>query len=443
MVSPLSTISTQEPLDTLEEPASATTPPQLSETGIVTVTSLGHFICHLGELIFPGVLVAVIFEFSVGKEIATSFPMMGYALMGFAAPAIGLWADRWGPTRVYQYFFLGMFVTSLLVVVAYHPVFLVISLTLLGVALSIYHPVGLSMISLGVKARGRAMGVNGIFGSLGIALGPPVGLLAVAIGYWRGAYILLAILSLGALLLYWRFLKKAGQVVGFGPDPFLRLTRSKSNSQLSNPEPAPEEDSTQTRPLMFLYATMLLAGFNYRCFITALPTFLTGEQPKTGDLTYGAIVAFSSLLLGGVGQLLGGHWGDRFGARYVYPTLIALVAPLFLLLGLAEGTWLAVPIVCTMTIFLFGQQPVENSTIAEITSKRRRSIAYGAKFALSFGIGAVGSFAAGLIWEEFNSMGPVFFLTAALEGVMVVLACLACVTQLKRSPTMASIPETQ
>ena len=46
-----------------------------------------------------------------------------------------------------------------------------VGLTLLGAGASLYHPVGLALLSHGVRLRGRAMGIHGVAGSVGVALG--------------------------------------------------------------------------------------------------------------------------------------------------------------------------------------------------------------------------------------------------------------------------------
>ena len=49
---------------------------------------------------------------------------------------------------------------------------LTLAFVLIGLGTSIYHPVGLALISKGVRRSARAMGINGLFGSLGTALSP-------------------------------------------------------------------------------------------------------------------------------------------------------------------------------------------------------------------------------------------------------------------------------
>src|SRR5436305_1478893 len=164
----------------------------LDERSLVFITSLGHAICHMGELIFPAVMMAVMREFGLRPDHAADLALLGYVLLGVGAIPMGAWADAWGPTRVMQLYFLLMAVTAVGVAFSQETWHLVVTLTALGLAASIYHPAALTMISLGVTRRGRAMGINGVAGSVGQALGPWLGKEMADLGHWRAAYLILA-----------------------------------------------------------------------------------------------------------------------------------------------------------------------------------------------------------------------------------------------------------
>jgi MFS family permease len=93
--------------------------PPLDERSLLTVTSLGHTICHLGELVFVGVMLAVQKEFALESWQAAALAGPGYLLMGVGALPVGVLADWWGPTRVFQLYFVGMAVGGLLVAVSW------------------------------------------------------------------------------------------------------------------------------------------------------------------------------------------------------------------------------------------------------------------------------------------------------------------------------------
>ena len=367
---------------------------------LIAVTSLGHFLCHLGELTFMGVMLAVKDEFGLDPAHTAVLPMLGFVLMGVGGLPVGVWADWWGPARVLQIYFLAMAVAGCLVALSTNVWTLFASLTLLGLALSVYHPVGLALLAT-AKAHGRAMGINGVAGSVGVAAGPLLGFVAAALGWWRGAFLVLAGLSLlgaGWMGFAWRRLDSAA-----------RLTAS---TKL----PAGVECGLWRRslPMILLSLSMLLGGFNYRCLVTTLPAYCrSGEE-----------VVLILLLGGCVGQFFGGWAIDRFGS-WVYPLFIGLLAPCGLVLAVAQGSPTGTLVATLLAFNLFAQQPVENALLARWTPRGRAGLSYGTKIALTFGFGALGSLVTGLIWDAAGTPAPVFFLFAATATVMVLLVVAA------------------
>src|SRR5262249_47348004 len=106
---------------------------------IIKITSLAHFLCHLGELIFPSVMVAVMMEFQLPQHQATALALLGYILLGAGALPVGLWADAWDPRRILLIYFVAMAGAGLAVALAPEIPYLFVGLTLLGLAASIYH----------------------------------------------------------------------------------------------------------------------------------------------------------------------------------------------------------------------------------------------------------------------------------------------------------------
>src|SRR6266542_1398173 len=169
---------------------------QRNERTLLFITSLGHAICHMGELLFTGVTLAVMVEYGLAPHVATALALLGYVLLGAGAIPMGAWADARGPARVLQIYFFLMAAASLMVAASSTVGQLFVALTALGLAASIYHPAALTLLSLGMRRRGRAMGINGVVGSVGQALGPWLGAKAAQLGMWRMAYVVLAVLAL-------------------------------------------------------------------------------------------------------------------------------------------------------------------------------------------------------------------------------------------------------
>jgi MFS family permease len=359
--------------------------------------------------------MAVRNEFGLDPAQVAALPALGYLLMGVGALPVGLWVDAWGSTRVLFLYLLATAAAGVGVALAPTAPLLIVALTALGLALSIYHPAGLALLSQGVRARGRALGINGVAGSAGIAAGPLLGLFAADyLGSWRIAYFVLAGLALASAGVFWAATRPgtARAAVPRRPHPPAAAG-------------APGRDWWVSQSL--LLAVMMLAGLNYRCLMMTLPTFLTGAD--AGPTDYGdlgaLVLTFLVLLAGALGQYGGGWAADRFGAHAVYPLAIVTMVPLGLSVALLHGTPLVGACAGLLAVFVFSQQPMENSLLAEGTRAGRQGLSYGTKLALTFGVGALGTQVTGLIWQETGALAGVFYFIAATAVLMTLLAVAA------------------
>ena len=112
-------------------------------------------------------------------------------------------------------FFIGIGASSVLTGFARSNVEIAIGLTLIGVFAAIYHPVGIAMLVRNHPRQGKALGVNGFFGNLGVAMAAIVtGALADFAG-WRWAFMAPGVFSILAGLAFW-YLAPATESVGGG-----------------------------------------------------------------------------------------------------------------------------------------------------------------------------------------------------------------------------------
>jgi MFS family permease len=85
----------------------------------------------------------------------------------------GVIADRFGAKRLLFIFFVGAGLSG--VGAAFwldSPAMFALALAAVGLFSGIYHPAGLGLISKEMSRVGIAMGYNGMFGNLGLALAP-------------------------------------------------------------------------------------------------------------------------------------------------------------------------------------------------------------------------------------------------------------------------------
>lgn len=408
-----------------------------TERRVIALTSGGHALCHICELAFPALIPAVMCEFQIDADEATLLGVPAIVLFGVGALPSGLWADRRGTREAMTAYFFLVAIAALCVYCSTSRITLWVSLTLLGAAISIYHPAGLAMLSHGCANRGRAMGINGVAGSLGVAIGPSLGIYMATQHSWRLTYAVIAILGcLGWL---------ASLLFGINVD-----AREGSKAKAGGTRKG------HVSILAILFLAMLVGGFNYRTITTALPTFLS--QRGTDDASYsvddqtltdgslaassaeqsaveqliadkqvlsspggsGGAVVFLVFALGGIGQIAGGLLADRMRPAVLYTMTIAATIPCALLMARFSGP-AGFTAAALLAVFMFAEQPLENTMIAEATPSAWRSTVYGLKFILAFGVASFGMYAAGLVWK-YVGLTRVFDMYAVGAALMAGLA---------------------
>ena len=153
------------------------------------VSGVAHAIAHMYILLFATVVLVLEHEWAMSYDslLALSIPMA--VLFGAAALPAGWLADRWSPTGMIGVYFFGLGAATMLTGFADGPVGLLLGLSAMGLFAAIYHPVGIPWLIAHAPQRGRALGLNGVFGSFGMAAAAIVaGGLAAAFG-WRAAFV--------------------------------------------------------------------------------------------------------------------------------------------------------------------------------------------------------------------------------------------------------------
>jgi len=302
---------------------------------------------------------------------------------------------------------------------------LAIALAALGLAIGLYHPAGISLIAQGVRQRGMALGLHGVAGNLGIAATPLLaGAFADAFS-WRAAYFFLAGLAviLGLVL---RVVSVADKERPLAPEA---------------PPPASESQpptAVLLAPLILVYAAFVLNGFVYSATRTFLPTHI--GLKGYGDL--GAAMTTVALLMGALGQYVGGSLTQRYPLERLAAILPVLVVPALVLMGTTQEALLVVA-AAAFVMFSFGAQPVFTSLIADYTPARLLGRSYGISFFASFGLASFGSTYAGFFadrWDTsaiFLALTPIAVLTV---GVGLALAALARRRPLARAAMVTHEP---
>src|SRR4029078_9771692 len=137
----------------------------------ILLLNVAHAVDHMFLLIFATAVATIAAEFGFARwEDLMPFGVGAFVMFGLGSLPSGRLGDLWGRRAMMIVFFFGIGASSLLASVAQGPWQLAAALTLIGTFASIYHPVGIPMLlQAGVKP-GATIGVNGLAGTLGIAV---------------------------------------------------------------------------------------------------------------------------------------------------------------------------------------------------------------------------------------------------------------------------------
>lgn len=389
---------------------------------ILVITCVAHCVTHMVLLLFTAVKHEMSVDLGVGKEDIASVFALTSVFFGLGAVPSGWLSDRLGERSLMVAFFFLCAVGTLLIGISHSAWVLVAGGIVLGLATSIYHPVANALISKGVEARGRAMGINGIAGSLGTALGPAFDGL-IGADSWRTSFLVVTIpcVFLGLMLCF----------LDLGPAS--RPVDRQASDAARTEKGTSESRSLLVRLFGFLLTAMTLGGFFYYMFTTILPEYVSWTASDSAenspiDARAGGLAAGLILVIGTVGQMVGGVLSDRYDGRVLYVCIYAILIPLVLPLAYLSGTTALVLAAAASTVY-FAVQPVENHLIAQYTPAAWKGRIFGLKFILVFSIG--GGLGTRIAVDLEQGPGvPLVFLVSAV-ALSVALACTVVASRIK------------
>jgi MFS family permease len=388
------------------EPAAAGPDP---DTPIILATGVAHLLDHSYLLLYPALLVLLQREFGLGLFSLGIIANLHYLASGAGALPAGWVADRIGAMAAIRTFLLGSSASLLLLALSPTPVLLATWLICLGAFCSLYHPAGLTVLSLRTLRMGRALGLHGAIGNIGIALTPAVAVTLAQAAGWRWCCVIFAVPGAVA---GWRLpaLAATQPIAAGGPG-------TDGSPASAGPPPG---SPIHWRPLLFLYLAMTLTGFVYSGVMTFLPArFAIGNG--SGGLTAAGAVTSLALLIGMFGQYAGGTLSQRFPPALLFGILMGLSTPCLALVG-ARRMGVAAAAAAAFSFFHFASQPVSNGYLARWVPAHQRSLGYGVYFTLSFGVGSFAAAAAGYVAERWGLPRVFPFLSGAALAAGLVMA---------------------
>lgn len=364
--------------------------------------SLGHGFMHLLAAYYYVVALRLEREWMLPYADLLGLWTAGAAMIGLMALPAGWLADRWSARGMMAVFFVGLGFAAVGCGLATGPGSLRLALIGLGSFAAIYHPVGLAWVVRHARQRGRALGLNGITGSLGVALaGVVAGGLSDTVG-WRAAFVAPGVLSvLAGASLVWCI--RRGWMPAAPPVEPARQVR---------------ESQRPATVLWTLVFTMTAGAMVYQVTQAALPKMLSltlGHTLGPSTLGVGSLVGLV-YAVAAFTQVLAGQAADRYALPVVYLLMWVLQVPLLWLMA-SVGGWSFVGLAALAVVVNTSALPAENLLLVGSTPPGRQGLAFGLRFVLVFCATPVSLWFVATVARTTGGFTMVFLAAAGLAAV--------------------------
>ena len=304
--------------------------------------NIGHLLDHFMMLIFAKAAFDAGREFGLSYEEIIIYGTLGVVLFGAAAPLAGWLADKYSRAILITIYPFGLALGAVLTAFSNSVEMLGVSLGLLGFFAAIYHPVGIAMITKRPGRVGLRLGINGVWGNMGVALAPVLTGFLIAYADWRLAFMLPAIFCI---------IFGITQLLAF-----IELDEGISNlkSEIQNQNNQLIKEGWKT-VLVCLSIVTLSGGFIFGSMTFLIPRLfeinlleISNDIAITGILA-GLVYAFASFAQIGTGWL-----ADKIPPKYVLCAM-GFGQLVFIYLASSSFDYSLLFIILAGMLFVFGQ----------------------------------------------------------------------------------------
>ncbi len=371
---------------------------------VIAFINVGHALDHLFMLIYTTAVLtmAPALGLSFGEMIGLS--LGGFIAFGAGSLPAGWLGDRWSRRNMMAVFFVGTGLASILVAFVSTPAQIFLGLTLLGLFAAIYHPVGTAMLVAHAERTGREIGINGVWGNMGVAL---AALVTGAVSEWLGWRWAFALPGLASLVVGAAFVALVPDM----PAP----KRAGARKAFDVPR------NVVSRVFLVLLVVSIAGSLIFNAVNLSLPKVVEDRVAALAQSPAAiGVVVFAIYALGSMSQLVIGRLVDRHPLRAVFlPVALLYVPSLFLAIGAHD---VAIMVLALGFVFaMFGQVTINDTMVARYTTDEWRGRVYALRYTVSF----VGSAAAvPLVARLRDGTGGFEWVFVAL-GAIAVLICAA------------------
>ena len=271
---------------------------------------LSHLLVEVFLLMHPALVPVFMKEFNLSIfQAGLLIAVPSLCRLAIVIP-IGILADRYGS---FPFIVLSLLVgglSALALSQATNVFILMVSITLIMISVTLYHPPGMSVVSKlfpNQRERSGAIGWHGASGCIGQAVGTiSLGLLLAGFG-WRFSYLLFSFpLLLWAVALVKLRIPQLGRKAGSSEEASGRALGEVAGGY-------PKKGSVRKWGFFVLVSTMGLNALANGGILAFMTTYLTSAQNLSVEVA--SIIFGLGPLIGIVGSLSAGYVSARFGDR--------------------------------------------------------------------------------------------------------------------------------
>ena len=334
--------------------------------------NIAHFIDHFCMLIFAKAAYdcAIYFNTSYGEIII--YATLGLILFGAFAPLASYLSKVFSRKILLIVFPIGVGFSSIFAGFSQKLIHLGITLTLIGIFASIYHPVGIAMLMKNKEKLGLRLGINGVWGNMGVAFAPLITGLLIFYFNWRISFILPGMLYLFFGL--WLVLANFDEDIS---------ETSQNNKSKNNFAPR------WKKAMISLILITIAGGFTFGSLTFLIPRYFDiymSEMTKNIFIT--GLLASAVYAIASFAQVISGWLVDKKGYRTIL-IYIGIFQILFIFLtSQSENLYLFIFMLLGMA-FVFSQIPISDIIISAYIPDESRSEFLSIKYVLNLCIGAL------------------------------------------------------
>ncbi|NJB82220.1 MFS transporter [Wenyingzhuangia aestuarii] len=393
-------------LSTSASPVSA----QKTVYAILFTISFSHFINDLLQAVIPAVYPMLKGQFQLNFTQIGLITLTYQLIASVLQPFVGMYTDK--KSKPFS-LLIGMSFTLvglLLVSMASSFTYLLLSVSLIGIGSSIFHPESSRVAHLASGGRkGLAQSIFQLGGNAGTAVGP---LLAALIVIPNGQahivwFCFIALIGIGVLYR-----------VGIWYGNHLELKRK--NKDLATEPVLHHLSKKRVTISLVILLTLIFSKYIYLTSITSYYTFFLIDKFNV-SIQESQIYLFAFLGAVAAGTFLGGPLGDKFGRKYVIWISILGVTPFTLLLPYASLYWVGILSVIIGVILASAFSAILVYATELLPGKV--GLVAGLFFGFAFGIAGIGSAVLGKL-ADLTSIDYVFSICSFLPIIGIITAFL-------------------